>query len=43
MENGVDIYRIKRWMGHSALSTTAGYMHVTREHMLKARSPLDDL
>ena len=43
MENGVDIYRIKRWMGHRALSTTAGYMHVTREHLLKTKSPLDML
>jgi len=43
MENGVDIYRIKRWMGHRALSTTARYMHVTREHMLKIKSPLDSL
>lgn len=43
MENGVDIYRIKRWMGHNALSTTARYMHVTREQMLKTRSPLDEL
>jgi len=43
MENDVDIYHIKRWMGHRALSTTARYMHVTREHIKKTRSPLDDL
>jgi site-specific recombinase XerD len=40
---GVDIYTIKRWMGHSALVTTARYMHVTAEHLAKVRSPLDTL
>jgi site-specific recombinase XerD len=43
MEAGVDIYTIKRWMGHSALVTTARYMHVTAEHLAKVRSPLDTL
>lgn len=43
MEAGVDIYTIKRWMGHGALSTTARYMHVTSERLAGVRSPLDDL
>lgn len=43
MEAGVDIYTIKRWMGHSALATTGRYMHVTAEHLAKIRSPLDML
>ncbi len=41
MEAGVDIYTIKRWMGHTALVTTGRYMHVTAEHMAKIKSPLD--
>lgn len=41
MENGVDIYTIKRWMGHGALVTTGRYMHVTAEHLAKVKSPLD--
>jgi len=41
MEMGTDIYIIKRWMGHRALRTTAGYMHVTSEHLRSVKSPLD--
>lgn len=41
MESGVDIYTIKRWMGHTALVTTGRYMHVTAEHLAKVKSPLD--
>jgi len=43
MEAGVDIYTIKRWLGHTALVTTGRYMHVTAEHLAKAKSPLDTL
>jgi len=43
MEAGVDIYTIKRWMGHRALATTGRYMHVTAEHLAKVKSPLDTL
>ena len=43
MEHDVDIYTIKRWMGHRALVTTGRYMHVRREHQLKIKSPLDTL
>jgi len=41
MEQGVDIYTIKKWMGHRALVTTGRYMHVSTEHLLKLTSPLD--
>lgn len=41
MEQGTDIYTIKKWMGHRALTTTGRYMHVSMEHLLKAISPLD--
>lgn len=43
MDAGVDIYLIKRWMGHRALATTGRYMHVTSEHLRSVRSPLDML
>lgn len=43
MEAGVDIYTIKRWLGHTALVTTGRYMHVTAEHLATVRSPLDTL
>lgn len=41
MEADVDIYLIKRWMGHRALSTTGNYMHLRLEHMRNITSPLD--
>jgi site-specific recombinase XerD len=41
MENGVPLFTIKRWLGHSALATTAGYCHVTSEHLRSVISPLD--
>lgn len=43
MENGVPLFTIKRWLGHSALATTAGYCHVTSEHLRSVISPLDCL
>lgn len=43
MDAGAPIYALKRWLGHSALSTTAGYCHLTREQWQKIRSPLDTL
>ncbi len=43
LEQGVDLLVIKRCLGHSALSTTAQYCHLTAEHLLKVRSPADVL
>lgn len=43
MEDGVDIYTVRRWLGHTSLVTTGRYMHVTAEHLAKVRSPLDTL
>lgn len=43
MENGVAIHVIKRMMGHVALSTTAGYIHVSKELISTIKSPLDEL
>ena len=41
LDDGHDIYNIKRWMGHSALSTTGGYLHLVPGSKRKVRSPLD--
>jgi integrase/recombinase XerD len=43
LEAGTDICTIKRWLGHRALATTGGYMHVTAEHRAGVKSPLDIL
>jgi site-specific recombinase XerD len=43
METGVDIYTIRRWLGHTSLVTTGRYMHVTAEHLATVKSPLDTL
>jgi integrase/recombinase XerD len=41
MEAGVPLPVIQRLMGHSSLSTTAKYLHVTSQHLDSIRSPLD--
>lgn len=41
LEDGVEIYVIKRYMGHSSLKTTYGYIHLSPDYMSKAKSPLD--
>ena len=43
MERNVDMYSIRKWMGHRALVTTARYMHVRMEHLRTIKSPLDML
>lgn len=41
IDAGVDVYTVKRMMGHASLSTTAKYVHVTKEKISKIVSPLD--
>ena len=43
LEQGTDLLVIKRCLGHSSLSTTAQYCHLTADHLLKVRSPADTL
>ena len=43
LEQGTDLLVIKRCLGHSALSTTAQYCHLTADHLRKVRSPADTL
>lgn len=41
LEAGVDLPTIQRLLGHSSLSTTAKYLHVTGKHVQGTHSPLD--
>lgn len=43
MESGVDILTLKMLLGHAHFSTTAGYLHVSRQRLDALRSPLDNL
>jgi integrase/recombinase XerD len=43
MEAGLPLFALKRLLGHTSLSTTSGYLHVSREHLAKIGSPLDKL
>lgn len=43
LEAGADIHELKRMMGHSAIKTTSGYIHISKEHLESVGSPLDSL
>lgn len=43
MDQGVDIYSIKKMLGHTSIKTTAKYLHVTSKRLALIKSPLDDL
>lgn len=41
MESGLPLFVLKRLLGHTSLSTTSKYLHVSREPLAKIKSPLD--
>jgi len=41
LESGVDMTLISKLLGHTRLSTTAIYLHVTNRHLSDIKSPLD--
>lgn len=43
LEHGIELYIIKRWLGHTSLKTTCGYLHTSSEQLAKIVSPLDQL
>ena len=43
LEAGADLFELKRMMGHSAIKTTSGYIHISTEHLMSIPSPLDQL
>jgi site-specific recombinase XerD len=43
LESGINIFELKRMLGHSSLKTTAGYIHLSKEHLCSIQSPLDQL
>jgi site-specific recombinase XerD len=40
LESGVEITVVQRLLGHTNLSTTAGYLHVRQERLGQIKSPL---
>lgn len=40
-EDGVELYIIKRWLGHSSIKTTTRYIHLSPDYRKRIQSPLD--
>lgn len=43
LEQGVQLFILKRWLGHASIKTTCMYLHASPEMFQKLLSPLDSL
>jgi integrase len=43
LEDGTDIVRIQKLLGHANIRTTLLYLHVAKVKLLQVKSPLDSL
>jgi site-specific recombinase XerD len=43
LEQGIDVYLIKRFLGHLSLQTTLVYLHLLPDRLAEVKSPLDTL
>jgi integron integrase len=43
LENGVPIHVVQRLMGHTSIETTQGYLHMAKDGVSAAKSPLEQL
>jgi len=41
LEQGVQLFILKRWLGHASIKTTCMYLHASPEMLLNSASPLD--
>ncbi len=41
LEDGVDLRRIQRLLGHTSVATTEMYTHVSGDYLKETKSPLD--
>ena len=41
LEDGAELFVIKRWLGHTAVKTTCTYVHLNPDYLAKITSPLD--
>ena len=43
IESGAPLHVVKRLMGHTSVTTTAGYLHITKQTLERVPSPLDSM